>query len=122
MLDLSLPMLITWLIGHATHATLRVESVLVAACFAVVLWSCSRLYQTGKGLLRLLVPQALVVAYFIAARQPVTATGVALLASAQPLWSSLLQTPAGRREYVRSLQLPLAMMMLLSAWTLGHGP
>jgi hypothetical protein len=121
-LDISLPILITWLIGHATHAALRVESVLVAACFALVLWSCSHIHWTGNGLLRLLLPQALVIAYFIVDRQPVPATAVALLASAQLLWSPLLQTPAGRMEYLRALQLPLVTAMLLSAWTLGYGP
>jgi len=122
MLDISLPILITWLIGHATHAALRVESILVAASFALLLSGSWHIHQTGKGLLRLLLPQALVIAYFIVDKQPVPAAGLALLASAPLLWSPLLRTPAGQTKYLRALQLPLAIAMLLSAWTLGYGP
>jgi hypothetical protein len=121
-MDVFLPMLLTWLIGHATFAAMHAESVLVATCFALALGSCPRVHQTGKGLLRLLVPQAAVVIYFMVARQPVTAAGVTLLVSAQLLWSPLLQVPAGRTRYFRAVQLPLATTMLLAACTLRYGP
>ena len=117
-LDVSLPILVTWLIGHTTYAAIRVESVMVAACFALALGVCAQVNQTGKGLVRLLLPQAVLVALFVVARQPVTAAGVTLLASSQLLWSPLLQIPAGRARFFRALQLPLAAAMLLAAWTL----
>jgi hypothetical protein len=120
-LDVSLPILFTWLIGHATYASVPARSVLVATCFALCLGLCLQVYQTGKGLGRLLLPQAAVVVYLIMARQPVMATAVTLLASSQLLWSPLLHLPAGRTKFFRAMQLPLAMAMLLSAWTLRHG-
>jgi hypothetical protein len=120
-LDVFLPVLLTWLIGHATFGAIRAESVLVATCFALTLGVCSQVRQTGKGVLRLLLPQMVVVVYFIIEKQPVTAAGVTLLASSQLLWSALLETPAGRTKYFRAAQLPLAATMLLAAWTLGRG-
>jgi hypothetical protein len=120
-LDVFLPIVLTWLIGHAMFVAIRAESVLVAACFALALGVCPQVRQTGKGPLRLLLPQAVVVIYFITARQPVTAAGITLLASSQLLWSALLETPVGRTKYFRAAQLPLAAAMLLAAWTLGHG-
>jgi hypothetical protein len=120
-MDVFLPILLTWLIGHATYAAMHAESVLVAACFALALGGCPRVHQTGKGLLGLLLPQVVVVVYFIVARQPVTAAGATLLASSQLLWSPLLQMPAGRTKYFRAVQLPLATTMLLAACTLRYG-
>lgn len=122
MMDISLPILLTWLIGHAAYAAIRPGSALVAACFALALCGCSKAHQTGKGLLCLLLPQVVAVIYFIVVRQPVTAAGVTLLASSQLLWAPLLQIPAGRTKYFRAVQLPLATSMLLAAWALGYGP
>ncbi len=120
--DIFFPMVITWLIGHATYAALRIESVLVAASFALTVWGSWYVHRMGKGLLHLLLPQALVMVFFIVDQQPVPAAGLALLASAPLLWSSLLTAPGGRTRFLRALQLPLAMAMLLSAWALGYGP
>jgi hypothetical protein len=121
MMDISLPILLTWLIGHSMYAAIRAESVLAAACFALALCGCSQVHRTGKGLLRLLLPQAVLVVYFIVIRQPLAVAGVTLFASSQLLWSTLLQMPAGRTKYFRAAQLPLMATMLLTAWTLGYG-
>lgn len=121
LLDHALPIFLTWLIGHATYAAIRAESVLVALCFALVSYGCSQVQRTGDGLLQLLLPQVVVVIYLIIAGQPVTAAGVTLLASSQVLWSPLLEVPAGRTKYFRAVQLPLAIAMLLTAWALGYG-
>jgi hypothetical protein len=120
-MDVSLPILLTWVIGHTIFASIGAESVLIAACFALVLGVSTQVYHTGKGLARLLLPQVVVVVYFIMARQPVPAAGVTLLASSQLLWSPLLQMPAGRTKYFHAVQLPLATAMLLAAWTLRPG-
>ena len=121
LLDHSLPIFLTWLIGHATYAAIRAESVLVALCFALVLHGCSQVQRTAQDLLRLLLPQVVVVIYLVIAGQPVTAAGVTLLASSQVLWLPLLQIPAGRTKYFRAVRAPLAIAMLLTAWALGYG-
>jgi hypothetical protein len=115
-----LPVLLPWLIGNATYAAAHGGSVLVAACFALALGSCRQVHQTGTGLLGVLLPQLAVAIYFILAKQPITAAGVVLLASPQLLWSPLLEVPARRTEYFAAAQVPLAMAMLLAAWTLRY--
>jgi len=122
MLAVSVPVFLAWLVGHAIHAAIRPESALVAACFALALGGCARVRCTGKGLLPLLLPQVVAIAYLIFLRQPVASAGVTLLASAQLLWAPQLQTPMGHTAYRRAVQITLAASMLLSAWTLGHGP
>ena len=117
-----LSIFLAWLIGHAAFAAIRPESALVGACFALVICACFQIRRSGRSLLHLLLPQGIVIVYFVSIGQPVAAAGVTLLASAALLWAPLLEESVGRAAYFGAIQLPLAISMFLSAWTLGHGP
>jgi len=138
LVTVSVPLLITWLLGHAAYNTLRPIPVLAAAAFAVAFYGFSVLDQHPErlvqGLIWQIASQTVVVASLIMIRQPLVAAAVALLVTPQLLLLPLLGSPASigylinsgqqheRRRYFRAVQFQLAASMLLTALALGYTP
>ncbi len=133
LISVSVPLFLTWLLGHSAYSPLHPASVLVAASFALTFYGRSVLNQGLKessrgssllahGLLWQVVPQAAVAASLVAVRQPIVAAVAALLGTPQLLLASLLETQPGRQRYFRAVQFQVVMSMFLTALALGHKP
>jgi len=122
----ALPLLGAWLLGHAAYARIAPLSALAAVGFSLVcaaLFTIShRLRSVRQNTLWLAVPWAVALASLIGVMQPVAAAAVALLGSLFLLLAPLLETEPGRAQYFRTVQIPLAASMIVTAMALGYTP
>jgi len=122
--SVSVPLFLAWLLGHAAYDALRPVSVFAAASFSFSFYGSSLVHKKldpgVKDLTWQVVSQAAAVVTLIAIKQPVVAAVVALLATPQLLLVPLLRTEHGREQYCRTVQIPLAISMFLTALALGY--
>ena len=123
LLAVPVPLLLAWLLGHATYQALRLPSAALAACFALTFWGSSALSKGSggrlRGLLRQLLPQLAAVCVLVAIRQPVAAAVVGLLSTPQVLLVPLLASAAERERYFGAMQVGLLASMSFAALAVG---
>ena len=116
----SVPLLLTWLLGHAAYAALHPVSVLVAASFALAFWGCNGMGRVNEELAWQVAPQLAAVVSLVMIKQPVIAAVVGLLATLPLLLAPLLETQSGREQCFRIVQAQLVANMILAALAVGH--
>jgi len=124
------PLWLAWQFGHAAFGALRLLPLLAGTCYAVTLQATIHLHRTNHhittSLIVLLGTQMAAMSCLLLARQPIiaAATGMlitfqALLSPLVGLWQDASECPR-TSDYVRAIQLPIMVSMLLAALAMGY--
>jgi hypothetical protein len=116
----SMPLFLTWLLGHAAYHALHPISVLVATSFALTFCPYDAVNHADKELAWQVAPQLAAAVSLVMVKQPVIAAVVTLLATLPLLLAPLLETQSRRGQYFRIVQTQLAVNMVLTALAVGY--
>lgn len=121
-----LPVLGAWLLGHSACAAVTPLSLLAALGLSLSAGYLCELDRSGgtasRNTIWLAVPWALVLTSVIMGMQPLAAALVALLGSLPLLLAPMLDRDTGRERYFLTVQLPMALSMIIAASALGYTP